>query len=96
MPIITTSDRFPVQDITHKPRRTQSGNLRVAESENSPVITYSGESVSEKESIPVTLERAIKFYESEAPTAGNLAPLYKQTAVWLRILLDKSSSNQGG
>lgn len=78
---------FPVQDITHKPRRTQQANLIAAgvtekESENND------REYGEVSSIPlhsVTLERAIAYYEANAK--GEYLTLYKNTAKWLRQLL---------
>lgn len=83
--ITTVKDNFPVVDITHKPKRLQRDNLRSQQSEDSAV------SLAGKESdVPsiVTLERAIKFYESHAD--GEYKNLYLQTAKWLREFMNKT------
>ena len=86
MSVMTTKDNFPVIDITHKPKRMQSENLKSAvqvttamESEINPMTS----------SIPVspTLERAIEYYESHA--VGEFRVLYLQTAKWLRDYMSK-------
>ncbi len=83
MSMTTTRDSFPVEDITHKPRRSQSDNLRNAQSE----VTVSAVSTDSKElsNMPLTLERAISYYETHA--VGELAHLYRFTATMLRYLL---------
>ena len=85
MSMTTVSDNFPVVDITHKPRRMQSDNLKVASNEE-PVVSMSGV----ESDIPsvVTLERAINFYESHS--TGEYKNLYSQTAKWLREFMSRT------
>lgn len=87
MPTMTTSDRFPVIDITHKPLRTQAGNLEEVSSREKK---NEGESVSHV-SVPktITIERAIEFYESHSE--GEYKTLYSMTAKWLREFMTKSN-----
>lgn len=89
MPTMTTSDRFPVVDITHKPLRTQAGNL-----ERSMSLTKeegNEETISSTTSVPniITIERAIEFYESHSEGAYKV--LYSLTAKWLREFMTKSN-----
>lgn len=85
MGLTTTSNFGNVIDITHKPQRTQADNVRAAGREfgannnevNAPVASVNLQAVS--------LESAIKYYESHA--TGELSVLYKNTAKWLRDLL---------
>lgn len=90
MPDMTTvSDRFPVVDITHKPKRMQGDNIRSAQRETVSVsVSYEGDNHVE---VPqtMTLERAIRFYEENA--RGEFQSLYVQTAKWLRMLLSRNS-----
>lgn len=87
MPDTMTTVRtgFPVQDITHKPKRMQNDNLKAVLDEDKTVSL-----VGEESDVPniVTLERAIKFYESHAK--GEYANLYTQTAKWLREFMSRS------
>lgn len=82
--VTTTKNSFPTVDITHRPKRTQADNLKSA-----GVITEdeAEDKMPTRNNIPVspTIERAIAFYEDNAQ--GELAPLYKSTAVWLKDLL---------
>lgn len=85
MSVMTTKDNFPVIDITHKPKRIQSDNLKSAIH-----VTTVGEPESPiMSSVPVspTLERAIEYYESHAE--GEFRVLYLQTAKWLRDYMSK-------
>lgn len=84
---MTTKDNFPVVDITHKPKRMQSDNLKSAsqvttdmENTDSPLTP----------NVPVTptLEKAIEYYESHAE--GEYRTLYLQTAKWLREFMSKT------
>lgn len=86
MPNMTTArSGFPVYDVTHKPKRMQSDNLKAVLGEETTVSVAGEES-----DIPniVTLERAIHFYESHAN--GEYKNLYTQTAKWLREFMSKS------
>lgn len=83
----TTSSRFPVIDITHKPKRLQRDNIIQAGtmSEYSETPSNESESVSDVPLHNVTIERAIEYYERH--TDGELSTLYRNTALWLRQLL---------
>ena len=82
-----TSKGFPVIDITHKPKRMQSDNLRGAVSMST---VYGADTETNTSSVPATptLEKAIAYYESHAE--GEYRVLYSQTAKWLREYLSKS------
>ena len=80
----TTRNGFPVHDITHKPKRSQSGNLKSVKSETTAIEESH---FSEVPSV-VTPERAIAFYESHAE--GEYKLLYSQTAKWLRDYMSRS------
>ena len=83
--VTTTRNGFPVYDVTHKPRRTQSSNLKQALGDTqSPEVTEEGVEVPSV----VTIERAIRFYETHAE--GSYKTLYLQTAKWLRDLMSKN------
>lgn len=81
---MTTKDNFPVIDITHRPRRMQSDNLKAVTS-----VTTAMEVDAPQSSVPATptLERAIEFYETHAE--GEYRTLYLQTAKWLRDYMSK-------
>ena len=81
----TVKDRFPVVDITHKPKRTQADSLKQAMKQDDPHISDTGATT-----VPqvVTLERAIAYYETHAEGEHNI--LYTMTAKWLREYLSKS------
>lgn len=86
MPDMTTvRSGFPVHDITHKPKRMQNDNLKAVLSEEK-TVSLAGEETD----VPniVTLERAIKYYESHAE--GDYANLYAQTAKWLIEYMSRS------
>ena len=81
---------FPVEDITHKPKRRQgqSVGMQVAEFINqvAKVQADTQSALSMLESMPrqfITLEKAISFYESYPN-----CELYRYTAVCLRELLE--------
>lgn len=83
--VTTTSNYFPNVDITHKPKRLQRDNLAA--------LSTSPEKEEESEStVPkvLTLERAIVYFESQEK--GETKALFKQTAVWLRELLNKGKA----
>ena len=83
---------FPVIDITHKPRRTQAGNLAQVSAmsctEGDVVYNPNPASLTGVPKV-VTIERAISFYESQAE--GEYELLFKQTAKWLREYMSKST-----
>ena len=82
--VTTTKDAFPIQDITHYPRRLQADNVAPTQEEEKL------DSQTSRVSYPpqVTLERAIRYYENtKDPNNGTL---YARTAEWLRLLLDQS------
>ena len=89
MPTMTTSDRFPVVDITHKPLRTQAGNLErsmsMTKEEGNEGAILSPANVPQT----ITIERAIEFYESHSE--GEYKTLYSLTAKWLREFMTKSN-----
>ena len=78
---------FPVHDITHKPKRMQSANIKAAQKEDNAVSIAGAES-----EVPtiITLERAINVYESHAE--GEYTNLYTMTAKWLREFMSRSIS----
>jgi hypothetical protein len=80
---------FRVEDISHKPRRTQAENLRLArEQEGNVENPVDNVDNSEPEIGSVTLEQAIKFFENtNTGSSKSLAVLYENTAMWLRELL---------
>lgn len=83
--MLTTANSFPNEDITHKPKRMQRDNLKKSTVETS----VEGDTPSSEVPSILTLERAIKYYESHAE--GELSALYNQTAQWLRTLLSRKS-----
>lgn len=92
MPDMTTvRSGFPVYDVTHKPKRMQSANLKAVLGEE-PTVSLAGEE-SDVPSV-VTLERAIHYYESHAE--GEYKNLYIQTAKWLREFMSRSVSTTAG
>ena len=76
--------KFPVEDITHKPRRTQADNLKKAGVVADEVPSGNDELVSKVPQSP-TVEGAIQFFEENAK--GEYKALYKSTATWLRNYL---------
>lgn len=81
------SPHFPVQDITHKPKRMQGANFTESLDE---VIKPPTEMEGDVEAIG-TIEGAIRFYETTAKvyegTSPNMSNLFVHTAKWLRELL---------
>ena len=71
---------FTTEDITHKPRRYQSDNLRQARG----TTEEQAKSNAEKPAESYTLERAIRFYQDNA--VGEYRALYTATASWLEEL----------
>lgn len=88
----TVRTGFPVHDITHKPKRMQSANLKAVLSEDN-TVSVAGEENSNVPSV-ITLERAINFYESHAE--GEYKNLYSQTAKWLREFMSRSVPADAG
>lgn len=82
--MMTTTDKFPTVDITHKPKRSQGDNLKKAIQD--PDKSTEGVEIATSD-IPtvLTVERAIRYYESHAE--GELKSLYSQTAKWLTELI---------
>lgn len=82
--VTTISSMFPVEDITHKPKRTQAGNLVAAGKLDPEALNNGGK---EAAIIPkaLTIEKAIKYFEQSAINAQDkdLRILYIQTAKWL-------------
>lgn len=78
-----SGNRFPVYDVTHKPKRYQSDNLRKAQTDRDA----QDEPVQGDSAIPqsVTIESAISYFESNA--VGEYRSLYSSTAMWLRSVL---------
>lgn len=77
---------FPVQDITHKPKRQQGDMIRLKQLEEQGV---SEPTVDVKDEAPlkvITLERAISFYKRMSADSQN-GKLYEATAKWLEELL---------
>ena len=83
MSMTTTSNHFPVVDITHKPKRMQGDMIKLKEAEMG--ITESTTESVEPLSV-VTLERAISYYKRMSSDATN-GKLYTATAQWLEELL---------
>lgn len=94
MPDVTTvsGSKFPVLDITHKPKRLQRDNILAAGTQY-PEEESRDNQVSAMSCVPlhnITIERAIQYYESNA--TGEFATLYSNTAVWLRRLIAAGKS----
>lgn len=81
--MMTTSDRFPVVNVTHKPLRTQAGNLAQVDRVCDVQVVPSSSHVPSV----ITVERAIEFYEKEADRGNEYSSLYNATAKWLRDYL---------
>lgn len=78
---------FPVVDITHKPKRKQSDNLKNTEpmmtiQQSSKDISDNSVILSEVPEGFITLEKAIAFYEKNSEVT-----LFKFTAQWLNDFL---------
>ena len=76
--------RFPVEDITYRPKRTQADNLKKAGYTNE-VVSSGEEVISSKIPQSPTVEGAIQFFEDNAK--GEYKALYTNTAKWLRNYL---------
>lgn len=77
---------FPVQDITHKPKRQQGDMIRLKQleeqgSEESPATVQEDSALK-----IITLERAISYYKRMSADPKN-GKLYEATAKWLEELL---------
>ena len=82
--VMTTKDRFPVVDITHKPKRMQGDAIAMKEATSDAITPI----VAEEETLTVvTLERAITFYSQLASQRGANSKLYLATVNWLKELL---------
>ena len=77
---------FPVQDITHKPKRQQGDMIRLKQLEEQG-IEESPAKVQEDSTLKIiTLERAISYYKRMSADPKN-GKLYEATAKWLEELL---------
>lgn len=77
---------FPVQDITHKPKRQQGDMIRLKQLEEQGV-EESPATVQEDSILKIiTLERAISYYKRMSADPKN-GKLYEATAKWLEELL---------
>lgn len=77
---------FPVQDITHKPKRQQGDMIRLKQLEEQGV-EESPATVQEYSTLKIiTLERAISYYKGMSADPKN-GKLYEATAKWLEELL---------
>ena len=77
---------FPVQDITHKPKRQQGDMIRLKQleeqgGEESPATVQEDSTLK-----TITLERAISYYKRMSADPKN-GKLYEATAKWLEELL---------
>lgn len=78
---------FPVQDITHKPKRMQGDMIRLKKRLEGEVNEETPEETSADTSLKVvTLERAISYYKRMSADETN-GRLYEATAKWLEELL---------
>lgn len=81
---VTGTGSFPVQDITHKPKRMQGDMIKLNQQVNN---TEDSASVIPDEGLNViTLERAITYYKRMSGDATN-GKLYEATSKWLEELL---------
>ena len=80
--VTTTKNGFPVQDITHKPKRMQGDMIKLKEAEEGTSESYN----TEETLTVVTLERAISYYKKMSADETN-GKLYTATAKWLEELL---------
>ena len=82
----TVNEKFPVVDITHRPKRMQNDNLKSAGVSEMTTSSETGRECVVPQSC--TLERVISFYETHAE--GEYKNLYLQTAKWLREFMTKN------
>jgi hypothetical protein len=85
--ITTTRGSFPDHNITHKPKRLQGDNIRLAQNVVE-VATINGDITTTVNDVPtvLTLERAIEYYMKHS-SDGSTARLYQATVKWLTELL---------
>jgi hypothetical protein len=83
---VTMSGNFPVQDITHVPRRTQSGNIKVLTEQD--IAPTEAENLDDVKIITgaTTVERAVGIFEnlSEESNTKEKREFFRQVANWLR------------
>lgn len=93
--MLTTSNSFPCEDVTHRPLRTQSGNLHSDEQQATARVAVSTESISYPSSY--TPERAIAVYKTLMETANSveLRNLYKWTIETLIKISSKTAGSEG-
>ena len=93
--MLTTVNSFPCEDVTHKPLRTQSGNLRSSNEQMTPRVAVSDEPISYPNSY--TPERAIAVYKTLMVTADRveLKNLYKWTIETLMKISSKTVDSEG-
>lgn len=83
---------FPVEDITHKPKRMQGDMYKLKQKLEEVDNPDTPEESDDEGSLKViTLERAIAYYKSKSNDEKN-GELYKATAKWLSELLVTRSS----
>lgn len=82
----TTSNSFPVKDITHRPKRMQGDMIKLQRLEYGETSNSSSPEVPSGTLSVVTLERAISYYKSMSADKTN-GKLYSATAKWLEELL---------
>lgn len=94
--MLTTSNNFPCEDVTHRPLRTQSGNLHSDDEQQITArVAVSAESISYPSSY--TPERAIAVYKNLMETANSveLRNLYKWTIETLTKISSKTVDSEG-
>lgn len=74
-------NNFPVEDISHKPKRMQGDAIKQKFQET--IEEVHGNSIPKF----ITLEKAIEYYEKAAGENKPESKLYVQTAKWLKELL---------
>lgn len=84
---LTTTDKFPVHNVTHKPRHMQGDWGET----NTPDGSSSSEETGSFDSQMVTLERAIKYYKDNQ--TSKTASLYQFTTEILELVLKVGIDN---
>lgn len=80
-------ENFPVQNITHKPKRQQRDMMRLKQQLEEQGVKESPATVQEDSTLKIiTLERAISYYKRMSADPKN-GKLYEATAKWLEELL---------